>query len=155
MKHLWILAFSSLLLLSLQSKERQPDTTLLDQVVDNWHLAASKADLTTYFSYVTDDFIFLGTDPNERWNKKEFEAFCKPYFDKGTAWTFTKTERNWVFSKNKKTAWFDEKLDTWMSDCRGSGVLVKKGKQWKLAYYNLTVVIENDKIKSFIELRKS
>jgi hypothetical protein len=155
MKQLWLLAFSSLLLLSLQSKDEQPDTTPLDQLMDNWHLAASKADLKAYFEVVTDDFIFLGTDPNERWTKQEFEAFCKPYFDKGSAWTFTKKERNWIFSKDKKIAWFDEKLDTWMGDCRGSGIMVKKGKMWKLAYYNLTVLIENEKIQSFIALRKA
>jgi hypothetical protein len=58
-----------------------------------------------------------------------------------------------VFSKDKKIAWFDERLDTWMDECRGSGICVKEKGKWKLAYYNLTVLIENDKIKEFIELR--
>jgi hypothetical protein len=30
---------------------------------------------------------------------------------------------------------------------------LEKG-EWRLAYYNLTVLIENEKIKPFIELRK-
>jgi hypothetical protein len=34
-------------------------------------------------------------------------------------------------------------------------VLVKDGKNWKLAYYNLTVLIENEKIQEFIKLRKN
>jgi hypothetical protein len=31
--------------------------------------------------------------------------------------------------------------------------MLEKGN-WKIAYYNLTVLIENEKIKGFIELRE-
>jgi hypothetical protein len=41
-----------------------------------------------------------------------------------------------------------------MEGCRGSGICVFENGQWKIAYYNLTVLIENDKIKKFIKLRK-
>jgi hypothetical protein len=51
-------------------------------------------------------------------------------------------------------AYFDEDLQTWMEGCRGSGICVLENGQWKIAYYNLTVLIENDKIKPFIKLRK-
>jgi hypothetical protein len=40
-----------------------------------------------------------------------------------------------------------------MKDCRGSGVLIKVGKEWQLTQYNLAVLIENDKIQDFIKLR--
>ena len=59
-----------------------------------------------------------------------------------------------MFSKNKKIAWFDEDLETWMEGCRGSGIVIKKKGEWKIVYYNLTVLIENEKIKEFIELRQ-
>ncbi|MFO0494781.1 MAG: nuclear transport factor 2 family protein [Flavobacteriia bacterium] len=127
--------------------------TELDKLVDDWHLAASNAVFDSYFSKVTEDFIFLGTAPEERWTKDQFAKFSKPYFDKGKAWDFKASNRKWNFSSNGKTAWFDEDLDTWMRGCRGSGVLVKKKGKWKIAYYNLTVLIENEKMKSFIELR--
>jgi hypothetical protein len=125
----------------------------LDKLVDAWHLAASNASFDSYFEVVTDDFVFLGTAPGERWTKDQFAAFSKPYLDKGKAWDFKASNRNWNYSSNGKTAWFDEDLDTWMRGCRGSGVLVKKKGKWKIAYYNLTVLIENEKMKSFIELR--
>jgi ketosteroid isomerase-like protein len=125
----------------------------LDKLLDAWHLAASNASFDSYFEVVTDDFVFLGTAPGERWTKDQFAAFSKPYFDKGKAWDFKASNRNWNYSSNGKTAWFDEDLDTWMRGCRGSGVLVKKKGKWKIAYYNLTVLIENEKMKSFIELR--
>lgn len=125
----------------------------MDKLVDAWHLAASNASFDSYFEVVTDDFVFLGTAPGERWTKDQFAAFSKPYFDKGKAWDFKASNRKWNYSSNGKTAWFDEDLDTWMRGCRGSGVLVKKKGKWKIAYYNLTVLIENEKMKSFIELR--
>jgi len=121
--------------------------------VDDWHLAASEANYDGYFGLMNDQFIFLGTAPGERWTKEEFSEFSKPYFDRGNAWNFKASNRNWNFSKNGKIAWFDEDLDTWMRGCRGSGIMIKKKGKWKIAYYNLHVLIENEKIESFIELR--
>lgn len=133
--------------------QKPSETETIDSLLDNWHKAAAEANYDNYFGLMADNFIFLGTDPTERWNKEEFSAFCKPYFDKGKAWDFRKTERHIEISKDGKTAWFDEKINTWMKDCRGSGVLIKTGKGWKLVQYNLAVLIENDKIQDFIQLR--
>lgn len=126
----------------------------LNQLLDKWHQTAADADFNGYFDFTTDDFIFLGTDPTERWDKKQFMSFSKPYFDNGKAWDFKCIERNWVLDYSKDMIWFDEILNTWMNTCRGSGILIKTKAGWKLIYYNLTVLIENEKIKGFIELRK-
>lgn len=142
----------SLLTFFLVSAKPAPITDL-DKLVDDWHLAATNADYDGYFGLMDDIFIFLGTAPRERWTKKEFSDFSKPYFDRGKAWDFKASNRQWNFSNNGKVAWFDEDLDTWMRGCRGSGVMIKKRGKWKMAYYNLTVLIENEKIQPFIELR--
>lgn len=131
----------------------QSDTKELDDFIDHWHKAAAEANFDGYFGAMDESFIFLGTAPGERWTKEEFAGFSKPYFDRGSAWSFAASNRQWMFSQNGKTAWFDEDLDTWMRGCRGSGILVRKKGEWKLVYYNLTVLIENEKIKEFIELR--
>ena len=125
----------------------------LDKLVDQWHLSATNAKFKAYFDVLDTSFVFLGTAPGERWTKSEFAEFSKPYFDDGKAWDFKAKNRNWMYSKNKKTAWFDEDLDTWMRGCRGSGILVKEKGEWKLVYYNLTVLVENEKMKEFIQLR--
>jgi hypothetical protein len=151
MRNIIILLFS-IFLFSFSNTEKKIETDL-DILVNQWHQDASVPNFDAYFGFTTDDFVFLGTADGERWNKEDFKLFCKPYFDKGKAWDFKVKDRNWVFSKNRKMVWFDETLDTWMTDCRGSGILIKKGKKWKLAYYNLTVLIENEKIQSFILLR--
>ncbi len=124
-----------------------------DTVVDKWHFSAANADFKSYFDLTSEEFVFLGTAPGERWTRSEFEKFSKPYFDKGQAWDFKPSKRNWMFSENGKIAWFDEDLDTWMRGCRGSGILVKKRGEWKIVYYNLTVLVENEKMREFIELR--
>lgn len=145
-----LLLLSTVFLLSTSSVV---DTKKLDVLIDDWHKAASEANYDAYFGCMDDSFVFLGTAPGERWSKSEFSEFSKPYFDKGKAWSFTASNRVWMFSKNKKTAWFDEELDTWMRGCRGSGILEKKKGKWVLVYYNLTVLIENEKMDQFVELR--
>jgi hypothetical protein len=125
----------------------------LNTLVDNWHLAAANADLQKYSQVMSDKFVFLGTAPGERWNKKAFLDFSKPYFDKGKAWDFKPSNRIWEFNTDSTFAWFDENLDTWMRGCRGSGILQKENNVWKISYYNLTVLIENEKIGPFIHLR--
>lgn len=125
----------------------------LNVLIDNWHVAAAQGNFDGYFGVTTEEFVFLGTAPGERWTQEEFKAFCKPYFDRGRAWDFKPSNRIWEFSKNGKTAWFDEDLDTWMRGCRGTGVARKIKGEWKIVYYNLHVLIENEKIDAFIELR--
>lgn len=143
--------FSFILLLNSYLASAQ--LTELNKIIDQWHLDATNANFDSYFEIMTPNFVFLGTAPEERWTKEEFASFCKPHFDNGKAWSFTSSKRNWVFSENKKMAWFDEDLETWMEGCRGSGIMIKERGKWKLAYYNLTVLIENEKIEEFIELR--
>ena len=133
------------------------DKQTINTLLDNWHKAAAEVNFDNYFNLMHDESIYIGTDATENWNKKQFQAFAKPYFDKGRAWSFTALERNIYFSKDGKTAWFDELLNTQMKICRGSGVLVRVKKEWKIKHYVLSMTIPNDnsddvtKIKAPIE----
>ena len=145
-------------------KSTQPVNGKLDSelaihtILNQWHIDAAETNFNNYFNAMADDAIFIGTDATENWNKSAFIKFAKPYFDKGKAWNFTALERNIYFSSDKKTAWFDELLNTQMKICRGSGVLVvDKNGNWKIKQYVLSMTIPNDntdevlKIKSLIE----
>lgn len=125
----------------------------ISSLLNDWHLAAAKADFNGYFGKIADDGIYIGTDATENWDKKAFIAFSKPYFDKGKAWDFKALERNIYFSKDGKTAWFDELLDTWMKVCRGSGVLEKQGKEWKIKHYVLSMTVPNDATKEVLPFK--
>jgi hypothetical protein len=102
---------------------------------------------------MTEDAIFIGTDATENWNKTAFQAFAKPYFDKGKAWSFTALERNIYFDKTGKLAWFDELLNTQMKICRGSGVVVKIGREWKIKHYVLSMTVPNDNVDAVIKIK--
>lgn len=132
-----------------ENTEKEKINTLLD----NWHKAAAEANYANYFNALTDDSVFIGTDATENWNKTAFQAFAKPYFDKGKAWDFKPIERHVYLSKDQKTAWFDELLDTWMKACRGSGVLVKVGNEWKIQQYVLSMTVPNDVTDAVIKIK--
>ncbi|MFN3917831.1 MAG: nuclear transport factor 2 family protein [Flavobacteriales bacterium] len=130
------------------------DENEVDSLMNKWHHSATVADSSFFFDFMSENAIYLGTAPKERWTKKQFADFAMPYFRKGKAWDFKTNWRNWYYSQDGQTIWFEESLSTWMEECRGSGVLIRQGSDWKLVHYNLTVLIENEKIKEFIELRK-
>ncbi|MFT3910267.1 MAG: nuclear transport factor 2 family protein [Ferruginibacter sp.] len=120
----------------------------VNTLLDSLNLAAAHADFKTYFDFYTEDAIFTGTDATERWDKKQFMAFAKPYFDKGRAWNFTSIDRHIYFDETRNMSWFDELLNTQMKICRGSGVLIKVGNNWKVQQYILSTTIPNEQIDS-------
>ena len=138
-----------------QNKNDDEIISLLNQKIDNWHNAASKANFDDYFNFISNDGIFIGTDLSERWTKTEFSNFSKPYFEKGKAWSFSAKERSIRLNKIKTIAWFDEVLDTWMGDCRSTGVLSINNDQWQLEHYQLSVTIDNELMPQFLEITKS
>ncbi|NND31426.1 MAG: nuclear transport factor 2 family protein [Saprospiraceae bacterium] len=128
----------------------------IGEMLDKWHLAASDANASAYFGALANEAVYLGTDASERWNKEEFIAFAKPFFEKGNAWSFNARERNVYFSDDGQMAWFDELLDTWMGTCRGSGVLKKQSDQsWKIMQYNLAILVPNAVVQEYIKLVES
>lgn len=125
----------------------------IENLLNNWHKAAAEANFDNYFNVMHDESIFIGTDATENWNKQEFMAYSKPYFDKGKAWSFTAIERNIYFSKDKKTAWFDELLNTQMKICRGSGILVQEKGIWKIKHYVLSMTVPNENSNEVIKIK--
>jgi SnoaL-like domain len=142
--------FFVLLTFGLHAQTPQEKITI---VLNNWHFAAANAKFDEYMSAMTNDAIYIGTDATENWNKKDFMTFAKPYFDRGKAWSFTALERHVYISKDQKTAWFDELLDTQMKICRGSGILIKVGKDWKIQHYVLSMTIPNDNTSEAIKAK--
>ena len=131
------------------------DKSNIDQVLTQWHEAASGANFEEYFSLMTEEGVFIGTDPTENWQNKDFRAFSKPYFDRGKAWNFKTLERNIYTEENSDIAWFDELLSTQMGICRGSGVLKKTEDGWKIAHYVLSITIPNENVEEATALKKT
>ena len=126
----------------------------ITSVLDQWHKAASDANFDAYFKLMDHQSIFIGTDPEELWNKQEFMDFAKPYFDRGKAWSFTSVERNIYMDQNQKYAWFDELLSTQMELCRGSGILMLTDQGWKIRHYVLSIAVPNEDVDQLVALKK-
>ena len=157
MKKIMLFSLSILLFLSFVSADQDSnkEKANINITLDTWHKAAAEANYNDYFSLMADDAVFIGTDATENWNKTAFQAYAKPHFDKGRAWSFTALERHIYFDETGKTAWFDELLNTQMKICRGSGVLVKIGKKWKIKQYVLSMTIPNENSKEVIKVKTS
>jgi hypothetical protein len=113
-------------------------------VLDDWHLAAAQADEGRYFGHLADGAVFLGTDATERWTKATFQIWAHPFFQRGKAWSFRATRRAMAFSKDGRTVWFDEDLDTPnLGPARGTGVLTRDRDRWLIQQYSLSVPIPN------------
>lgn len=153
-KHFLIFIFS-LLILGLNAQNKSPNDIVekknVSKILDDLNIFASKADFKNYFSLFAEESTYVGTDATEIWDKKAFMEFAKPFFDKGKAWNFTSVKRNIYISKDGKMAWFDELLDTQMKICRGSGVLEKVGKTWKLKQYVLSMTVPNEVTKEVVQ----
>ena len=62
------LLFLSVSLHAQQEDEKEVVTTVLDA----WHQAAADADFEAYFSKMTEDGVFVGTEAMENWQNAEF-----------------------------------------------------------------------------------
>jgi hypothetical protein len=128
--------------------QREAAEPLREQVaitIDRFHKAAKHADEETYFGLMAPEMIFLGTDATEHWTLEEFREFARPHFAAGRGWTFVPRDRTIVLAPDRRTAWFDELLDSeHYGECRGSGVLRLIDGQWRMCQYHLTVPVPND-----------
>lgn len=125
----------------------------INKLLDDFNLFAAQADYDKYFACFAEESTFIGTDATEVWNKKEFMAWAKPFFESKKTWNFTSLKRNIYFSEDGNYAWFDEVLDTQMKICRGSGVLEKIKGQWKVKQYVLSMTIPNDVTNEVIKVK--
>lgn len=123
-------------------------------VLNEWHEAAAQANYENYFSKMSKDAIFIGTDATEYWHLEDFKTFAKPYFDRGKAWSFSTLERHVYINSEGDIAWFDELLDTQMEICRGSGVLILTSKGWKIQHYVLSMTIPNENVDEVVKIKK-
>lgn len=121
----------------------------IDSLMNAWHHAAAIADEDAFFGRMTEDGIYIGTDPTERWLRDELKEWSKEYFKRETAWAFTPLSRNIIYTPGAQIAWLDELLDTWMGVCRSTAILKKMENEWMIVHYHLSIAIPNDKLDGY------
>ena len=146
------LFFSLLLITSFSLFAQNAEETEINEFIDQWHQDAANVDREAYFDKIDADGVFIGTDATEIWSKDEFYEWAEPQFTKdGKAWDFKAIDRNIYFGEKSKYVWFDELLSFSGGTLRGSGVLVKHKKGWKIAHYVLSLPVPNEKFKAVME----
>jgi hypothetical protein len=136
--------------------------TAIDAIVGQlrgWHAAADEGDFDAYFSRMTPDSAFLGTDRTEWWTRAEFEAFSRPYFDGEHAWTYVPLETDVAIPgpasgfSPPRVAWVDQVL--WNEKygyCRGTGMLTRVDDgPWLIHRYSLSFLIPNEDAAAVME----
>lgn len=126
----------------------------LIKFIDSWHNYASDANFDAYFESMSEDAVYIGTDPNEYWTKTEFMEWAREYFEQGHTWSFETTKRDIFFTDDEDLAWFNEKLNTSMGICHATGVAEFTKNGWKIKYYQLSVTISNDLLEEFLQLKR-
>ncbi|TXB65605.1 nuclear transport factor 2 family protein [Phaeodactylibacter luteus] len=127
----------------------------IGQLLDNWHRAAATADAAAFFGGMHEEGIYLGTDASERWLRDELREWAAFAFEREVAWDFRPYSRQLYFSKDGKTAWFEELLDTKnMGTCRGSGVLALDDEGWRIRHYDLSLMVPNERMDKVQEALK-
>ncbi|MDP2187759.1 MAG: nuclear transport factor 2 family protein [Sphingobacteriaceae bacterium] len=130
------------------------DSLFVVQTLTDFHAAAARSDLEGYFSFFTEDAVFIGTDATEHWNKASFYAYAQAPFAAGRGWHFKALERHIYLSKQGDLAWFDELLDApYAKIARGSGVLAKTEAGWKIKQYVLSMTVPNALSDSIVAIK--
>jgi len=145
MKKLILLAclFLSSLAAVAQTGGKGATVQQVNAFIDGWHDDAAHARLA-YFDKMAKDGIYIGTDKTELWNRDQFKAWAKRFFERKSAWAFKATKRNVYLSEDRKFIWFDELLDTQMGVCQASGVIRNTGEGFKIQHYQLSIAVPNE-----------
>jgi hypothetical protein len=121
--------------------------------LDDFHAAAAASDETRYFAHFAPHAVFLGTDPDERWDVGAFRAYAHPHFANGKGWTYEAVRRSVDAAPGGNVVWFDEELkNAHLGHARGSGVLVRINGHLLIAQYNLSVPVPNGRMDAVVHL---
>ena len=146
MKNLFLACCLFITSLAAVAQNGVPDSAYRKQVnafIDEWHDDAANARLA-YFDKIAPNGIYIGTDKTELWNREQFKAWAKRFFERKSAWSFKSVKRNIYMSPDKNFIWFDELLDTQMGPCQASGVIRKTAKGFEIEHYQLSIAIPNE-----------
>jgi hypothetical protein len=146
MKKIILSIFLLALSFGAQAQNAPSDAAYRKQInafIDEWHDDAANARMA-YFDKIAPNGIYIGTDKTELWNREQFKAWAKRFFDRKSAWSFKATKRNVYMSPDKKFIWFDELLDTQMGPCQASGVIRKTDKGFEIEHYQLSIAVPNE-----------
>jgi ketosteroid isomerase-like protein len=115
-------------------------------LLDELHRAAASGDSLRYLALFADNAVFMGTAPDEYFNIEQFSAYVNSRFEGGQGWSYLPSNRNIRLAEDGNTAWFEEVVTSEANgiDFRGTGIVIREGKQWRVAQYNFSLPFSNE-----------
>ncbi len=123
------------------------DRHRISEVLDRHLEAAKNKDVFALLQAFVPDGFFFGTDDTERWSVEEL---AKRLQESDHGWDMTHSSERGMWSTDPddcsvESVHFLELIThTERGAMRGSGVVVKQGKDWKIACYILSFSIRNE-----------
>ncbi len=109
----------------------------------DFHLARPESDGERFFDYFTPEAVVLLTDRSERLTMARLRAFLGLYQAQGhQSPTLTPVERHVHLSPEKNMAWLEERIEEQhLGQMRATGVLRRVDGTWKIAHFNLVILV--------------
>ena len=139
------------------SELTQEDTTVshpkqeIARVLDSMHQAFKIHDYAAMESYLTEEGLFLGTDPNEIWSKKQLTDYFNGHVKDTIPLSYSINNRIILLGRRSKAALVIEQYYlNRMSEkimVRSISRLVYEAGGWKINFYSWNMIPKNEDIQ--------
>jgi len=126
------------------SEAKAVEVAAIEERLNMLHMSASKGDRLAYLSCFFLDAVFVGTDASECWSFEKLAEVAAKHFQNGEGWTYVPIERKIDLIPDTNVAYFFEYLThEKYGELRGSGVVIKRGGEWVVSQYVLSLPVPN------------
>jgi ketosteroid isomerase-like protein len=134
---------------------REEVSKAVGELMDGFNSSFKNKDVIAVENYLSDDGLFVGTDPEEFWNKQRFvEELNKMAQDTSINFNFTIDKREIRVSPDGKMALvIDQTVIPYFSKIpvRMVGHVVMKDEKWKIDFYSWSFILKNESMSKLSE----
>lgn len=127
------------------------------KVLDSMHQGFRSRNFKLMESFLTEDGLYLGTDPGEVWSKKQLSQYFNSVKDTSEI-NYNILSRNILLGRNANSALAIEQYYlSAMSDkmmVRSISKLIYRDNSWKISFYSWNFIPKNEDIKKLNEALK-
>ncbi len=125
---------------------------IINERMDDYHLALSERSIDAISSFLTDDGLYCGTDPDEFWNREEvIEIIAASLDDESVLYDYPIERREILVDEDGNTATVIEQVTVeWITPqipIRLITHLVRIGEEWKINFFSWSLVPRNDDVQ--------
>ena len=113
-------------------------------VLDSMHEGFQKKDFKELENCLTEDGLYLGTDPSQTWSKKQLTEYYDSHVDDSAIVSYNLVSRNILLSRNNNSAiaieqFFSGRISEKVM-IRGVARLIYRDNEWKINFYSWSMI---------------